>query len=537
MKELWKCSEKKKLIITFLISSIYYICEYGCSFALAHFAVAPLTKDKVIGLSISLTILYVIMLISNWISSFIDCTIYPKIEMNIQKNYFNKIQNMTEKNFMNVHTGFIYNLISDVAELWVDFLSNIQNTILPLIIGIISFLIMVCKQSVVIGLFAIIISTIAIFIKYKMMKDRQKYDKESRNKYSKYTAIFVDFVQNLATVKKLNLRKFCNDKIEEKVDDYNKTKKINEVKRANQNIVFHIFMRTLYIALILSTIININEGMDALPYLLFYVTLFETLYSKISSMARVLDSNVQLKTAQKQLEEYLKGSIELKKCKDWENIKLQEVVFSYTENSTKIKIPEFTLNRNDKISIMGESGQGKTTMMNILAGIYPLQKGRLLIDGIEKTNTKLDLVYVSQEVEMFDLSIRDNLCLGKDIPNEKIFELLDEAGMISWYKELPDGLDTMVGERGIKLSAGQKQRLNLIRGILIDKDLYFFDEPTSNLDAVSEEKITNMIEKYLKDKTYVIVTHRPNLKELCNKHYVFDNHMMKELIVNKNPPA
>ena len=90
----------------------------------------------------------------------------------------------------------------------------------------------------------------------------------------------------------------------------------------------------------------------------------------------------------------------------------------------------------------------------------------------------------------------------------------------------------MVGERGIKLSAGQKQRLNLIRGILIDKDLYFFDEPTSNLDSLSEEKITNMIEKYLKDKTYVIVTQRPKLKELCNKHYIFENHMMKEIIIN-----
>ena len=530
MKELWKCSEKKKLIITFLVSLIYCICEYGCSFALAHFAVAPLTKEKVISLAIVLTILYLIMLISNWISSFIDCTIYPKIEMNIQKKYFNRIQNMTEKNFMNIHTGFIYNLISDVSELWVSFLSNIQNTILPLIIGIISFLIMVCKQSVIIGIFAIIISTIAIFIKYKMMKDRQEYDRESRKKYSKYVAIFMDFVQNLATVKKLNLKKFCNNKIEEKANDYNKTKKINEVKRANQNIVFHIFMRTLYIVLILSTIININEGREALPYLLFYVTLFETLYSRISSMARVLDSNVQLKTAKNQLEEYLQGSIELKKCKSWENIKLQEVVFSYTENSTKIKIPEFSLNRNDKISIMGESGQGKTTMINILAGIYPLQKGRLLIDGIEKINTKLDLVYVSQEVEMFDLSIRDNLCLGKDVPNEKIVELLDEAGMTSWYKELPDGLDTMIGERGIKLSAGQKQRLNLIRGILIDKDVYFFDEPTSNLDIFSEEKIINMIEKYLKEKTYIIVTHKPKLKGLCNKHYLFEGHMMKEVI-------
>ena len=113
---------------------------------------------------------------------------------------------------------------------------------------------------------------------------------------------------------------------------------------------------------------------------------------------------------------------------------------------------------------------------------------------------------------------------------EEILELLEEAGLTGWYKELPDGLETMVGERGIKLSAGQKQRLNLIRGILIDKDLYFFDEPTSNLDSESEEKITNMIEKYLSDKTYVIVTHRPRLKDLCNKHYIFEHHMMKEVI-------
>ena len=172
--------------------------------------------------------------------------------------------------------------------------------------------------------------------------------------------------------------------------------------------------------------------------------------------------------------------------------------------------------------------------MNILAGLYPLENGELLIDNKNMKDTRLDLVFVSQEVELFDLSIRDNLCLGKDIPDEVILQLLDEAGLTGWYNELPEGLETMVGERGIKLSAGQKQRLNLIRGILIDKDLYFFDEPTSNLDALSEEKITNMIEKYLKDKTYVIVTHRPKLKELCNKHYVFENHMMKEMLIKKS---
>ena len=154
----------------------------------------------------------------------------------------------------------------------------------------------------------------------------------------------------------------------------------------------------------------------------------------------------------------------------------------------------------------------------------------MLIDNKEQKNCRLDLVFVSQEVELFDLSIRDNLCLGKNIPDEILFQLLDEAGLMNWYNELPEGLETMVGERGIKLSAGQKQRLNLIRGILINKDLYFFDEPTSNLDMVSEEKIANMIKKYLNDKTYVIVTHKTKLKELCNKHYIFNNHMMQEII-------
>ena len=178
---------------------------------------------------------------------------------------------------------------------------------------------------------------------------------------------------------------------------------------------------------------------------------------------------------------------------------------------------------DNKILFAGFGGQGILFSGKVLA-----QAG--LIDNKEIKDSRLDLVFVSQEVDLFDLSIRDNLCLGKNISDDKILELLDEAGLMNWYNELPDGLETMVGERGIKLSAGQKQRLNLIRGILIDKDLYFFDEPTSNLDVVSEEKITGMIEKYLKDKTYVIVTHRPKLKNLCNRHYVFNNHIMQEMI-------
>ena len=250
----------------------------------------------------------------------------------------------------------------------------------------------------------------------------------------------------------------------------------------------------------------------------------------LNSLVKLIDTVVRFKGGKEQLDAYFNSVKDIKIVKDFKRINLKDTIFSYTKNSTKIKIPEFILNKGDRISIMGESGQGKTTTMNILAGLYPLEYGKLTIDGKEQKDTRLDLVFVSQEVDLFDLSIKENLCLGKEISDSKILELIDEAGLMDWYNGLPDGLNTMVGERGIKLSAGQKQRLNLIRGILIDKELYFFDEPTSNLDSVSEEKITNIIEKYLKNKTLVIVTHRPKLKKLCNKHYIFENHMMKEVV-------
>ena len=530
MKELFKVISKKLLIYSTIISIIYSIAYYGQSFELSYFGTNPLTIDKVLKLTIAIIILDIISLITVKLGSYIDNINEIKIITKIKGYYFNKVQSMTMEKIVSTHTGFIHSLILDVAELFFEVIWQFQLSVIPILIGGTSILYMVCKQSIITGVICIIISTLSVILKYKMMKNKQKYDKAVRKARSKYNATFIDFIQNIIAVRKLNIGKFGNKKIEESSKEYLKVTKINEKKRSYMNTVFTIFTNSLYIVVLISTMIMIKNGEDGLPYLLFYMTALGKLYSNLNNLVKMIDVSVRFKGAKEQLDEYFKGSKEIKLINSFENVKLINTVFSYTEEGNKIKIPEFILNKGDKVSIIGESGQGKTTTMNILAGLYPLETGNLLIDNKEIKDARLDLVFVSQEVELFDLSIRDNLCLGKIIPDSKILELLEEAGLLNWYKELPEGLDTMVGERGVKLSAGQKQRLNLIRGILIDKELYFFDEPTSNLDVISEEKITHMIEKYLKDKTYVIVTHRPKLKELCNKHYVFENHMMKEII-------
>lgn len=387
---------------------------------------------------------------------------------------------------------------------------------------------MVCKQSTITGLICIIISVLAVFAKYKMIKNKRKYQEKANDAESKYSATFVDFIQNIITVKKLNIENFCENKITKKYEDYYEKNKINTIKRANANSVFSGLMNLLYIVVLISTIKMVKNGQDGLPYLLFYMSALGKVYPNLNGIVKLIDIVEKFKIAKKQLDQLLNGSYETLVVNNFESLKLLSVEFSYEKKSELIKIPEFTLNKGDKISIMGESGQGKTTTINILAGLYNIKNGEFLINGENKKDKKLDLVFVSQEVDLFDLSIRENLALGKQISDEKIIKLIEDAGLKKWYLGLKDGLDTIVGEKGVKLSAGQKQRLNLIRGILIDKEVYFLDEPTSNLDSSSEKRIINMIEKYLKDKTYVIVTHRENLKTLCKKHYIFEEHEMKE---------
>ena len=531
MKELLKIIPKKLFIYSIIFNTLYSIADYGEAFALSYFGKTPLTLDKLIKLAICITITHIIMLIAGKVASYIDNVNNQKTQTEIQKYYFNKLQSMTMEQISNTHTGYIHKLITNLSFYFFEMTWQFEISVIPLIIGGTSILIMVCKQSILTGIICILISVLAVYLKYIMIKNKQKYQKKVNEAESKYNATFIDFIQNIIAVRKLNISKFCNDKITENSEKYLKVTKINERKRSNANGVFTGLMDVLYLVVIISTIIMVSNGEDGLPYLLFYLSAIGKLYYNLNSLVRLIDITERYKTAKKQLDDYFKDNKEINLLNDFENIKLRNVVFSYTKDSTKIKIPEFILNKGDKISIVGESGQGKTTTMNILAGLYPLEKGELLVDDKLKKDCRMDLVFVSQEVELFDLSIRDNLCLGKEVPEGKIMQLLDEAGLMSWYKELPNGLETMVGEKGIKLSAGQKQRLNLIRGILIDKELYFFDEPTSNLDVVSEEKIVNMIEKYLNNKTYVIVTHSPKIKELCNRHYKFENHMMKEMIM------
>lgn len=528
MKELFKVVKKKKIILLFFLKLISYFCTYGVSFAYAHYITSPLTSSKLEHLIITLIILFLISLIVNYMCAKMHELFIIDLKYDIELYYFEKLDNIDFNNLNEMHTGFIYNLIDKTAFSFYRIIDGFLECYLPLVIGIVSFVYMTLKQSLLLGFLSLIIFITAVVIRYVMTKDREKIRKELHRKHSLYNGSFIDFASNILTVKKLHIEDFAKKTLNKKSDEFYQDLQIGEIKQANIQVVFELFMDLVYVIILFSILYDVKNGVDALPFLIFYISIIGKVTSSLRSITRVVELTLRFKNDKQLLTDAI-GHLSYPSISKFNQLEIKDGIFSYKNKRTKIKIPNFKMTKGDKISVMGESGQGKSTILNILSGFYKLNSGEYLINNKEVKDNKVNPVFISQEVELFDLSIKDNLCLGKNISLKRIEELLNDAGLYDWYSGLPNGLDELVGEKGIKLSAGQKQRLNIIRGILIDAELYFFDEPTSNLDIESEEKIYKMIEKHLKTKSYIIVTHREKLRDLCNKHFIFENHEMKEV--------
>ena len=528
MKDMFKFVNKKRMLLVFVLGIIQTALVYSVSFCFSYFATSPLTIDKLTTLLVTLIIVFILSIIFKWLYIHFTQMFLFKIEYDAKNYFYKKLQTLDPKNLTEYHSGYIQSSIERSSQDYAVIIENILEDFIPLIIGLLSFVYMACKQSMTMGLICTSIFLLAFIVRYAMQKERQLARKEMTEARANYNGTLIDFIQNIFTVIKLNAEKFTNDKLVEKENRFLKELQINENKTANIHVVFNTFTYIIYIIVIIFCLIMLKQGQDALPYLVFYISIIGKVADNLATCSKRIENIFSFHINKKQLDKIIGNGDEYISTNRWDEIKIEDGVFSYKDRSREIKFPKFSIKKGNKISVMGESGQGKTTILNILAGTYHLKSGKLIFDDKKVTNKKPDVVYISQDVELFDMSIKDNITLGKNISNKKILEMFEAAGLMEWYNNLENGLDEIVGEKGVKLSAGQRQRLNIIRGILIDKDVYFFDEPTSNLDIESEEKIVSMIDKYLKDKTYIIVTHRDSIRRLCNKHYIFKDHIMLE---------
>ncbi|MDD4990578.1 MAG: ABC transporter ATP-binding protein [Candidatus Pacebacteria bacterium] len=211
------------------------------------------------------------------------------------------------------------------------------------------------------------------------------------------------------------------------------------------------------------------------------------------------------------------------------------VSFGYKKNEAIIKDVSFKAETGEKIALVGESGVGKTTLVDLIGRYYFPNKGKILIDGVNIKNIKLsslrnNIALVPQEVVLFNDTIKNNIKYGKPkATDEEVMRAIKIANAYEFIDKFPKKLDQIVGERGIKLSTGQKQRVAIARAVIRDPRILILDEATSALDSVSEKLIQEALEKLIQGRTTFIIAHRLSTIKNADKIIVLENGRIAEM--------
>ena len=228
------------------------------------------------------------------------------------------------------------------------------------------------------------------------------------------------------------------------------------------------------------------------------------------------------------------------------NIELRNVDFSYDKERKVLENINIEMKNNKMIALVGESGCGKSTITNLLLKQNKVDSGEILLNGINLNEIPFDVLtkkvgFINHSAYIFNGSIEDNIRMGKnDASYDEIYHALKKANLYEFVMNLPQKLNTNVGEGGSLLSGGQKQRLALARTIITDPEIYIFDEATSNIDVESEEKVWESIYKLSKNKTVIVISHRlANVKNadaiyVLDKGHIVEHGKHKELMMTKN---
>lgn len=521
---IFKMLDKKKITICLLLEAfldaIYFIVPFTFTFLLT----LPFTLKKAV-------IVISIFIISKGIRS-IGNYILRKITenylyeySNIQYlEYYKKLTKIPTQTLSKYQTGYLQNIIEKITMLVKNIL---RAEYVSIVLSFAFFFYTAYKQSITLFGISLVLSILCVFLSVRILKRANKTLEELYEQQYEYSSVYQDYISNIRTVKALNNNKYFQNNIKIQADKcYIKNKKYIRFYS------FEEFVRNILIVIpfslaLIKAVIDLANGMDTLGIIAFYISLQTEMGFIFDELSNTIVGWFELKAIKEKVSEIFKKLDNKKIIKSFNNLSLDNINIHYKESNFDIKVPSLVVKQNDKICITGKSGQGKTSILNLLLGNIDSYTGNIQIDNNSLSDCRLDIGIVSQEIELFNTSIKDNLCLDKKISDEDLIAYIKELGLneILMFKE---GLYTLVGEKGLKLSTGQKRRINLLRSYLMDKDVYILDEPTSNLDEQTEKIVVNFILNHFTNKTLIIATHNKEIKKACTKFYEVQNHILIE---------
>ncbi len=464
------------------------------------------------------------------------------IEFDLKNEIYNQYQRLSYNFYKKNNTGDIMNRISeDVTQVRQYLGPGIMYTI-----NLVVLFTMVIREMLAIDmkltLFVLLPLPLMSFIIYKVSSKMNAMSAQVQKQQSFISTLVQESFSGIRVLKAYTQEKANTNTFDKNAETYKK-------KQMKLVVINSFFMPTIILLIGLSTILSIYLGgmmtytnSISLGEILAFIFFVNYLTWPFASVGWVTSIIQRASASQERINEFLKEEPEVKNESSSEfnfngTIEFENVSYTYPNSGlTAIKDVSFKVNKGETLGIVGSTGSGKTTILNLLMRQFDPQQGRILVDGINIKEINLDALrnqsaVIPQEVFLFSDSIANNIKFGSldpDISRAEIVESTKKSHVYHNIMDFPEGFDTLLGERGVNLSGGQKQRVSIARALLRDPKLLLMDDCFSAVDTETEEIILSNLNKEISSKTAIIVSHRISSLRNADNIIVLDDHKIAE---------
>ena len=531
----------KKHLGKIIFALIFSILVAGSTSATAWLldpAIEKIFLNKDQSLILVIPILIIIAFSTKGISLYIAKVLMirtsEEVKKNIQIDMLSSFIKADTEMIEDKHTGkYISNLNFDVNQIT----AMLSNAILNLFkdgLTLIGLLLVMFFQNWKLSLIAIIMIPIATFTAKKLGKRIKKVTTEAQEKSGDLNKYLVDLFKNHKIIKIFQRENYENERSEKFVDEL-KEKSIK---------ILTVFIRSTPIMEILTGIMiailiffsgkMIMSGQLSINNFFSFLAAMMLAYQPVKSLATVNIAFGQGLSAAKRIIPIIdqKNKISKNESGDYlkidnASIKIKDLSFKYNSNAKNIVLKKINMNIVGKkmTALVGHSGSGKSTILNLIPRIYEANEGEILIDNqnikeVNLASLRKEISIVDQNTTLFDDTVFNNIKYAKpSATDEEVYKAAKISMSTDFIEKLERKFETFIGENGVKLSGGEKQRLSIARALLKDSKIILLDEATSSLDSETEEKIQKALEELTKNKTTVVIAHR--LSTILNSENIY----------------
>lgn len=509
-------------------------------------AVDNLQYSKTLSILWKMTAVYILIDLANMISNYFDKIYYPKLEKFIRFKLidiiFNHIDVNYEKEDVSNHIVKALKIPNSVTVFTSLFVYWIVTFILTtvLIIGYIFWV------NPMVGLLTSILFAVFFIVYYATLHKTMTTSEEREHQENTLLSEIDDILSNSISI--LSTRKVDDEKevLTERHDIYDSVHEDHLWHNSKNGFILSVvgtLLLVFYVYMLLMLYkkkrLNSADTIKLVIIILFFVRYIKVVsqqsifvvaeYGKIAENEKQIQALLRFDTDNSSA---LRANVPdardaLVKPKTGipitGDIEFKNVSFGYPSSGAgagagakSLDNVSFKINPRDSVAIIGTNGSGKSTIIKLMCGYFRPTEGQILFDGvdlreIDREHLRSNISMVSQKVVLFNRTVLENICYGTNIPKEQVVPVLNRLQIMSVFHKLPQGLDTMAGSRGEKLSGGQRQIVYLLRSYLSNKPITIMDEPTAAVDTFHKKYVIQMIHEMMKKTTLIVVTHDPEI--------------------------